>query len=96
MDADKMSWPVTVRTWQSGDRFQPLGMKGHQKIADHLTDRKVSAAHKEKALVIESFEETICALIFVPIKKQLPPGTISEQVKCDARTNHCFEIKYRK
>lgn len=96
MDADKISWPVTVRSWQYGDRFQPLGMDGHQKVADHLTNQKVSAAYKEKALVIESFEETISALIFPPIKNQLPPGTVSEQVKCDPRTTHCLEIKYRK
>ncbi|WP_445666666.1 tRNA lysidine(34) synthetase TilS [Fodinibius sp. AD559] len=93
MDADKISWPITIRQWEEGDRLQPLGMQGHQTVAEHLTNRKVSAADKQKALVIESFEETICALIFPPIKNQSSPGTISEQVKCDSETKYCLTIK---
>jgi tRNA(Ile)-lysidine synthase len=94
LDVDKINWPVTVRKWETGDRFQPLGMSGHQTVADHLTNRKVSAAHKEDVLAIESFEETICALIFPPIKNQSSPGTISELVKCDNSTKYCLRIKY--
>ena len=94
LDADKMSWPVTVRRWSAGDQIRPLGMSGHQNVADHLTNRKVSAAYKEDVLVIESFEETICALIFPPIKNQSSPGTISELVKCGKSTKYCLRIKY--
>jgi tRNA(Ile)-lysidine synthase len=94
LDVDKINWPVTVRKWKTGDRFQPLGMSGHQTVADHLTNRKVNAAHKEDVLVIESFEETICALIFPPIKNQSSPGTISELAKCDNSTKYCLRIKY--
>lgn len=94
LDTDKILWPITVRSWNSGDQLQPLGMSGHQTVADHLTNRKVSAAYKEKVLVIESFEETICALIFPPIKNQSPLGTISELVKCDENTKYCLRIKY--
>lgn len=94
IDPDQISWPITLRHWQAGDRFQPLGMEGHQLISDHLTNRKVSAAQKKKALVIESFEETICAVIFPPIKKSVPIGTISEQVKYDTDTKRCLKIRY--
>lgn len=96
LDVDKISWPITIRRWHNGDRFQPFGMKGHQQVSDHLTNRKVSAVYKEEALVIESFEDTICAIIFPPIKNQSPPGTISEQMKCDADTKYCLKIRYRK
>lgn len=95
LDISKINWPLRVRRWKNGDKIQPLGMEGHQRISDHLTDKKISAAYKEQALVIESFEETIYALIFPPIKNQIPPGTISEQVKCDSDTNECLEITYR-
>lgn len=93
MDADKISWPITLRQWEEGDRLQPLGMQGHQTVAEHLTNRKVSTVDKEKVLVIESFEETICALIFPPIKNQSSLGTISEQVKCDTETKWYLRIK---
>ncbi|WP_171032961.1 tRNA lysidine(34) synthetase TilS [Fodinibius saliphilus] len=95
LDADKIQWPITIRSWQAGDVIQPLGMEGHQKVADHLTNRKVRASQKEKTVVIESFEETICAIIFTPIKKQSVTGTISEQFKCDADTKECLLITNR-
>jgi tRNA(Ile)-lysidine synthase len=95
LDAAKISWPIRIRRWQPGDQFQPFGMEGHQQVSDHLTNRKISAAHKDRALVIESFEETIYAIIFPPIKNQIPPGTISEQVKCDTNTEKCLKITYR-
>ncbi|NGP89781.1 tRNA lysidine(34) synthetase TilS [Fodinibius halophilus] len=95
LDADKIQWPITIRRWQPGDVLQPLGMSGHQKVADHLTNRKVRASKKNQAIVVESFEETICALIFTPIKKQSATGTVSEQFKCEADTKQCLLITNR-
>jgi len=83
---------VEVRRWQPGDKFQPFGMEGHQKVSDHLTNRKISAAKKEEALVVESFEDTICAVIFPPIKNQRQPGTIAEQMRCSTSTKRCLKI----
>lgn len=93
LDAEKLHWPLTLRTWKAGDSFQPLGMEGHQKVSDHLTNRKVSAAQKKSALVIVSFDETICAVIFPPIENRTPPGTIAESVKCDRTTGNCLTVK---
>ncbi len=96
LDAEKIVWPIILRRWKAGDRFQPLGMKGHQQVSDHLTNRKVSAAKKDEALVIESFEEKVCAVIFPPIKNQKLIGSIAEHVKCDSQTEHCLKIQYSK
>ncbi|MGK7371050.1 MAG: tRNA lysidine(34) synthetase TilS [Candidatus Halalkalibacterium sp. M3_1C_030] len=93
LDADKLNWPLTLRNWKPGDEFQPLGMEGHQNVSDHLTNRKASAAEKKSALVIVSFDETICAVIFPPIENRTPPGTITESVKCDSTTGDCLIIK---
>lgn len=93
LDVEKLTWPLTLRNWKPGDAFQPLGMEGHQKVSDHLTNRKVSAAEKKSALVIVSFDETICAVIFPPIENRRPPGTIAESVKCDHTTGRCLIIK---
>lgn len=96
MDPQKIKWPITIRRWEAGDRFQPFGMKGHQAVSDHLTNRKISAAHKKQALVIESFDKSICAVIFPPIKNQIQVGTISDPVKCDRKTKYCLKTKHRK
>lgn len=90
LDSESIAWPLRLRQWRSGDRFQPLGMEGHQTVADHLTNRKISAAAKDRALVVESFEETICAVIFPPIENRVPPGTISESAKCSPSTRTCL------
>jgi tRNA(Ile)-lysidine synthase len=92
LDRDKMVWPLHLRRWREGDRFQPLGMNGHQSLADHLTNRKVSAAKKSGALVLESADEIICAVLFPAGDKRLPPGTISEKVRCDESTVQCLTI----
>lgn len=96
LDVDKLSWPVTIRRWRPGDEIRPLGMQGHQQVSEHLTNRKISSAYKSRALVVESFEDTICAIIFPPIKNKLSPGTISEGVKCDTETKYSLKIKHRK
>lgn len=93
LDAQQLCWPLKLRNWKEGDAFVPFGMQGHQKVSDHLTNRKISAAHKRKALVIETFEESICAVIFPPIENRTPPGTISEFAKCDSGTEQCLIVK---
>ena len=40
-DADALGDGLFVRTWESGDRFQPLGMTGEKKLHDFFTDEKV-------------------------------------------------------
>ena len=45
--------PLTVRPWCAGDRLAPLGMDGHQSVADILTQRKVAHADRPSALLLE-------------------------------------------
>jgi tRNA(Ile)-lysidine synthase len=40
-DADALGTGLFVRTWQEGDRFQPLGMTGDKKLQDFFVDEKV-------------------------------------------------------
>ena len=55
-DADKLSFPLTLRKWQPGDWFIPFGMKGRKKLSDFFTDRKFSLPDKENAWVLTSDE----------------------------------------
>ena len=56
-DAKKLRFPLLVRTWQEGDKFQPLGMKGNRKISDFLIDEKVPKNLKKRIFVIVSGKE---------------------------------------
>lgn len=53
LDADKVSWPLRIRPWKSGDRFIPFGMKGSKLVSDYLKDSKVSASEKKDQWVVE-------------------------------------------
>ena len=54
LDASKLSFPLILRKWRHGDRFQPLGMKGTKLLSDFFTDEKFSKISKDNAWVLES------------------------------------------
>lgn len=53
-DAEKLRFPLTVRSWKNGDSFHPLGMKGRKKISDLFTDEKLSIPEKKRVPVFVS------------------------------------------
>ena len=59
VDADLLQFPLTLRRWQQGDQFVPLGMSGRKKVSDFLIDAKVSVAEKQRQFVLLSGEEII-------------------------------------
>ncbi|MCD8179705.1 MAG: tRNA lysidine(34) synthetase TilS [Tannerellaceae bacterium] len=58
-DYEKLSFPLTIRTWQSGDWFIPFGMKGRKKLSDYFSDLKYSRPEKEKQWLLCSGEDII-------------------------------------
>jgi len=47
VDADQLSFPLVVRSWQDGDRFKPMGMNNYKKLSDFFIDQKVPVPQKE-------------------------------------------------
>ena len=41
LDASKLRYPLIARSVRPGDRFMPLGMRGHKKVKDFFMDLKV-------------------------------------------------------
>lgn len=93
VDLAKMNWPVTIRRWQNGDRMQPLGMVGHKLISDILTDTKIAAGEKKEAILVESFDGIIHAIIFPHATEKQQVGLISEKGKCSSETKRVFQIE---
>jgi tRNA(Ile)-lysidine synthase len=52
LDLSKLEFPLKIRRWEEGDRFQPLGMKGSKKLSDFFTNQKLSRFEKEKVWVL--------------------------------------------
>ncbi len=59
LDAEKLQWPLTIRSWKIGDRMRPFGMQGTKKISDILTDLKVARLSRQKLPVLLSGEDIV-------------------------------------
>ena len=46
VNSAKLVYPLTLRTWQQGDQFYPLGMKTRQKLSDFFIHAKVPLHQK--------------------------------------------------
>ena len=55
INSQKIMFPLTIRKWKAGDRFQPLGMQGKtKKLQDYFSDLKLNRFEKEEVLILES------------------------------------------
>ena len=63
IDADKVTFPLSVRLIKEGDRMIPLGMKGRKLISDMLTDTKVSYFDRQRQYVLLNNDQQIIWLL---------------------------------
>ena len=75
LDADKVPFPLTIRCVQSGDRFQPFGMKGSRLVSDYLTDCKRTVFEKRRQQVVCDAEGRIIWLIGERTDQRFAVGT---------------------
>jgi tRNA(Ile)-lysidine synthase len=83
LDLKKCSFPLLIRTWEAADKMQPLGLNGHKKISDILTDRKINTSDRKSQLVLLDGENSIIALM---------PSTCSEVHKISHDTLEALAI----
>lgn len=63
-DADKIKLPLSLRHWQHGDRFQPLGMpKGTQLLSDFFINNKYTALEKQRQMLLVDYNNTILWIV---------------------------------
>jgi tRNA(Ile)-lysidine synthase len=84
MDADQLRWPLLVRFWQPGDRFQPLGLKGTMKLQDYFTNAKVSRELRHRIPLLCD-QEKICWVVGL---------RLDEQVKVTAATRRVLAAQW--
>jgi len=54
LDADMLSFPLTLRSWNLGDAFHPFGMKGKKKLSDLFIEQKIALNQKQHIGVLEN------------------------------------------
>ena len=52
LDADRLIFPIVVRTWQEGDRFMPIGMRNYKKLSDFFIDQKIPLPQKDSIPIL--------------------------------------------
>ncbi|GAB2697229.1 tRNA lysidine(34) synthetase TilS [Mucilaginibacter koreensis] len=52
LDAELLSYPLSLRSWQQGDEFYPLGMKGRKKLSDFFINQKVPLNQKHRIPIL--------------------------------------------
>jgi tRNA(Ile)-lysidine synthase len=84
LDFDTLIFPLTLRIWQQGDRFQPLGMNGNsQKLSDFLNHYKTSNVDKMNIKILENGNGDICWVV---------GWRMDERYKITDKTKKIFEI----
>ncbi len=48
LDYDVLRFPLRIRNFRPGDRFQPLGVRGNQKLKEFLIDHKIPRFERSK------------------------------------------------
>lgn len=87
IDADAIQYPLTVRNFQHGDRFIPLGMKGHKKIKDYFIDKKILSEKRTSTPIVLSGKKIIWVCGFrIDDSVKITPGT-SNTIKLTLMTN---------
>ncbi len=59
VDPSKIQGELHLRKWKTGDRMQPLGMKGSKLISDIIKDAKVPSNEKKEILILEDDEKIL-------------------------------------
>jgi tRNA(Ile)-lysidine synthase len=79
LNADRLTFPLVLRKWRSGDRFQPLGVSYQKKMSDFLTDEKVLVLPKEQMLIVESKGE-IAWVVGVRISEKYKVDDVTHKI----------------
>ena len=86
MDADCLQWPLLIRSWEPGDRFRPLGLKGSKKVQDFFTDSKIPRSAKT-SIPLLCDREKICWILGY---------RLDDRVKVTPRTKRVMVVRAQK
>lgn len=87
MDYDKVTFPITIRTWRDGDSFVPFGMQGRKKVGDYMSDVKKNVFERKRQLVAECTLNGHAEIVWLVGERT------SEVTKIDDATTTILKIK---
>ena len=83
IDLDKIHQPLVLRNRREGDRFQPLGMAGRQKLKSFFIDRKISKQTRNEMMLLADRQAVLL----------IENMHLSDQVKITPETKNILELE---
>jgi tRNA(Ile)-lysidine synthase len=59
LDADKLTSPLTLNKWQTGDKFKPLGMQSFKKVSDFFIAEKATLFDKQNQWIVRCKQDIV-------------------------------------
>ncbi|WP_110473388.1 tRNA lysidine(34) synthetase TilS [Candidatus Karelsulcia muelleri] len=63
VDYEKLIFPLKIRNWEKGDKFNPIGLKGIKKLSKYFKDKKMSLVEKKNIWVLLNGDNKIIWII---------------------------------
>ncbi|MFA6498968.1 MAG: tRNA lysidine(34) synthetase TilS, partial [Desulfurivibrionaceae bacterium] len=79
VDADKVCFPLMVRSFETGDRFHPLGAPGRKKVGDFFTDQKIPPAQRRRIPILTD-QEGIIAILGIRLDQRAAIGPCTGRI----------------
>ena len=86
LDYQKIQFPLRMRNFRPGDRFQPLGVGGEQKLKEFFIDHKLPRFERPEVPLLISGERVVWVV----------GHRISEQVKVTEETKKILRVEVRR
>ncbi len=86
-DADKVGSRVSLRHWQPGDRFQPIGMASPVKLQDFFTNQKVPRDQRRQLILAVTGQDQVF---------WVEGMRISERFKLTKQTIRCLQWRWQR
>ena len=83
LDYDLLRFPLKVRNFRPGDRFQPLGVRGTQKLKEFFIDHKIPRFERPNIPLLVSGEGIVCVVGY----------RIDERFKITERTQRILKVQ---
>ncbi len=80
----ELQLPIVLKPIEAGDRFSPLGMKGHKTIGNYFTDKKIPHAQRNNAVKICIGTEIAAVL----------PGTIDNAFAVHSESKIILKVSF--
>ncbi|NHU72434.1 tRNA lysidine(34) synthetase TilS, partial [Candidatus Sulcia muelleri] len=77
---EKLIFPLKIRNWEKGDKFNPIGLKGIKKLCKYFKDKKISIVDKKQIWILINGDNKIIWIISDRLDKHFKVTNLTKKV----------------